>query len=466
MFGSSQGNVNGSIDDVRAYNRALSATEIAALAKTYDSNIQTISGEKGLAGWWKMDSDAKDATPFQNDGNVTGATLTTDRKGTANSAYSFNGTSNYIATTSGSVLPATTKASVSFWMNISTQSSDYNRVLSSTNAVNNSFSMYLAGFGSNGLYGRFGNTSDGWLCEAINLTGGWKYITLVGDAATGDEKCYVNGSLASTTPGVFSQVQIADLVIGAAANKTEYFLAGSLDDVRLYNRALSATEIAAQYKNYNSVIGLGGTGGSINLSKGLIGEWDMNGNAKDSTPYHNTGTLLNSPSLTNDRKGRTNSAYSLNGSTQKVSIPVAAMPTAKITVSIWVNQSALANTYNHVFNNWTASNGTWDLFTTSAGTVYFAVYNGSQIQAQCPGVLTASAWHHLVGTYDGTTVKAYYDGSVCSVTGTTSVTLNNTGPNPVFVANSTGSASSVDDLRIYNRDLSATEVAALYQEYK
>ena len=56
--------------------------------------------ERGLVGWWKFDGDATDSTGNGNDGTVNGATLTTDRHGEANSAYSFDGVNDYIETPS------------------------------------------------------------------------------------------------------------------------------------------------------------------------------------------------------------------------------------------------------------------------------------------------------------------------------------------------------------------------------
>lgn len=56
----------------------------------------SINLQKGLVGWWKFDGNAKDSTPNSNHGTVTGATLTTDRKGQTNKAYSFNGSTDYV----------------------------------------------------------------------------------------------------------------------------------------------------------------------------------------------------------------------------------------------------------------------------------------------------------------------------------------------------------------------------------
>jgi hypothetical protein len=64
-----------------------------SLATSTDIELQ-----RGLVSHWKLDGNAKDATPQGNNGTVYNATLTTDRKARANSAYNFNGTNAYIGT--------------------------------------------------------------------------------------------------------------------------------------------------------------------------------------------------------------------------------------------------------------------------------------------------------------------------------------------------------------------------------
>jgi hypothetical protein len=75
-----------------------------------------VSGQKGLVGWWKMDGNAKDSSSGNNHGTVVGGTLTTDRKGQANSAYSFNGTTDRISVSSSAVLNPTGAVTVEFWV--------------------------------------------------------------------------------------------------------------------------------------------------------------------------------------------------------------------------------------------------------------------------------------------------------------------------------------------------------------
>ena len=72
----------------------------------------------GLVGYWPFNGNANDESGTGNNGTVNGATLTTDRFGNANSAYNFNGSSEFIEVTHNSSLTFTTGVSFSFWLNI------------------------------------------------------------------------------------------------------------------------------------------------------------------------------------------------------------------------------------------------------------------------------------------------------------------------------------------------------------
>ncbi len=49
----------------------------------------------GLVGWWPFNENANDESGNGNNGTVNGATLTTDRNGNVNSAYSFDGVDDF-----------------------------------------------------------------------------------------------------------------------------------------------------------------------------------------------------------------------------------------------------------------------------------------------------------------------------------------------------------------------------------
>ena len=74
--------------------------------------------ERGLVGWWKFDGDATDSSGNGNDGTVNGATLTTDRHGQANGAYSFDGVDDYIQVPHHESL-SLTSFTLSVWFNSS-----------------------------------------------------------------------------------------------------------------------------------------------------------------------------------------------------------------------------------------------------------------------------------------------------------------------------------------------------------
>ena len=68
----------------------------------------------GLISYWPFTGNANDASGNSHDGTVSGATLTTDRFGNANAAYSFNGTSDFISVPASTVFTQK-PMSFSFW---------------------------------------------------------------------------------------------------------------------------------------------------------------------------------------------------------------------------------------------------------------------------------------------------------------------------------------------------------------
>ena len=77
---------------------------ISLLSATLFAQVST----SGLVGYWPFNGNANDASGNNLNGIVYGATLTADRFGNPNSAYSFNGSSNYIEIANNAVLELTT----------------------------------------------------------------------------------------------------------------------------------------------------------------------------------------------------------------------------------------------------------------------------------------------------------------------------------------------------------------------
>ena len=127
---------------------------------------------------------------------------------------------------------------------------------------------------------------------------------------TGYEKIYIDGKYENQLDiSSYSSVSVTNgknLLIGYNDDSQEYF-PGSIDDVRIYNRVLSQGEITSLYGSYNPGIQVS------DLQKGLVAQWKMDGNAKDSSPNGNNGTAY-SLTPTTDRKGTANKAYNFTTS--------------------------------------------------------------------------------------------------------------------------------------------------------
>ena len=80
------------------------------------SQLPSYVPSNGLVGYWPFNGNANDESGNGNNGTVSGATLTNDRNGIANKAYSFNGISDYITISSNALINITGSYSVSFWI--------------------------------------------------------------------------------------------------------------------------------------------------------------------------------------------------------------------------------------------------------------------------------------------------------------------------------------------------------------
>src|SRR5262249_41827529 len=189
-------------------------------------------------------------------------------------------------------------------------------------------------------------------------------------------------------------------------------LTGSVDEVRLYNRALSASEIqtvmnTAGGNTSSTTAGVGGT-----PPPGLVAAYSFNEGggttASDASGNGNTGTVVNSPTWVTGEYG---SALLLNGTNQYVHVPSnsAFNLTGDLTVAAWVKDAAhgslLAKHNGSTSGDYAVyihGSGIFDLY--GDGLTPAAVSSTRAIPAD-------HAWHHVAVTRQGSTVTFYLDGS-------------------------------------------------------
>jgi hypothetical protein len=208
----------------------------------------------------------------------------------------------------------------------------------------------------------------------------------------------------------------------------------------------------------------------------LVAHWtfdETTGNqATDSSGNNNTGTVRNGGWST----GRVNGALEMNGGNNSiVEIPLSPSlrtTAEEITVMAWAyrtanhNTAILSQTYPAVFFGfhkptqfkWGLTNETGDIQQCYADT---ALYKAN-----------LNTWYHMAGTYDGTMLRLYVDGEeIC--------TLALSGPREMPEAPLTISGyleppeqiideitGKIDDVRIYNKALTAEEIKSIYQSFE
>ena len=186
-----------------------------------------------------------------NNGVVTGAVLTADRFGNPNAAYLFDGNDN-INIPYFSALNVSTGLTISAWIKKDDNSSQQAIVARWKNVK--SADQYLLMTSGNKALIATGNPSysaNGVSCTPSFNTGIWYHVVFEWKN-NGDHKLFVNGvKTDSTRLASFATINAGTqnpLIIGAQydGSYSRLFM-GTIDDVRIYNRALSYTEIAALY---------------------------------------------------------------------------------------------------------------------------------------------------------------------------------------------------------------------------
>ena len=212
----------------------------------------------GLVAAYEFSGNADDSSGNGNDGVVNGATPTADRFGNANSAYSFDGLNDYVSP--GNQFSGYSDFSQSMWMQPgATVFSGETRILSAgaggvmldTDHEKLIFDIFLdrAGGTANGS-----SPSTRFVVEIpFSLpTTDWHHLALVGHS-NNELDIYVNGTSVHTGAGSVDGGQVANYdesAMGSAhvqVGGRYQFFSGSLDDVYIYDRALSPIEIQTLY---------------------------------------------------------------------------------------------------------------------------------------------------------------------------------------------------------------------------
>jgi hypothetical protein len=214
-------------------------------------------------------------------------------------------------------------------------------------------------------------------------------------------------------------------------------------------------------------------------SNGLVGWWPFNGNANDESGNGNNGTV-NGATLNSDRLGNANSAYSFDGFSNQINVQHNNLFNSfPISISVWCKgQSNMGGIVNKYVG---CSNNGWSIHSSNnkISGYYYDFPGGSSVNFD-PNNNTINIndniWHHVVETYDSLAGKIFIDGNLIStVLFTSGVAPSNCSTttdlyfgyrvpgNPAICTNYNYFYQGIiDDIGIWNRELTQQEITDLY----
>jgi hypothetical protein len=234
---------------------------------TYDPmghvTSETVYGDQSghPSGWWPL--------------NQTSGTTVTDASGTGNTASAtgvtwsnpgatFAGTTGQQIATNGPVLDTTGSYSVSAWVNLS-QVSGWQTVVGQDGSQDSAFNLQLD---SSTLKWNFAHNNTDTTNPTITraeggsqaVAGTWYHLVGTYNSSTGAMDMYVNGALAGTATSAAPWASSGPLTIGRGKHNGSSvdLVHGQVQNVQVYPRVLSASEVSALYNAGRN----GGTAGS------------------------------------------------------------------------------------------------------------------------------------------------------------------------------------------------------------
>lgn len=440
-----------------------------------------------------MEWTTEDATPRMQDlsgrgnhGTITGTTIVPGKVG---QARDFNpSTTDRIIVSDSSSLDIGTELTVSAWVKTDTIAGNGRIVEKGKLGVSEwEYGLFRLGADVRFNIWKSDGSDHSYATATSALTvGSWVHVAGTYKKGTAT-KVYINGVewASSTTFTGNTAKKTQSVKIGAREGTSGFseLWDGTIDEVRIFNRALSAAEIATLYDNSYGLLSSSRSvyddGASVLTSyepttKPRVAHLDMetllNGKLEDMAGAGLHGTMAGTTATT----GKVGGARDFNGVSDRVVVPDASSLDIgqQLTVSVWIKTDTLGGRGRIVEKG--GPNYPWEygLFRTDSY-IEFIVWqpNGWNYNWVGGGALVPGQWHHVVGTYQNkAAMKLYVDGVLVS----SSTTFTGTPPSPGTQTVKLGAREyssgfveffdgSIDEVQIFDRALNASEVSAIYQ---
>lgn len=427
-----------------------------------------------LYSYHTMDSDGSDSYSTNN-WTVVGATA---GLGKINKGMSFDGVNDQLNQSYITSFSNSSAFSISMWVYFDSFSAPATNIIlfSNSNGGNTRIACFTRADGIvrfstyNGSAFRFANVNSSSLSTST-----WYHIVFTTSGSTNN--IYINGTLQTTANAVQTNDSTSGAYLGCfndgGSNKA--FFSGKMDEVALWTRELSATEVTELYNSGEPrIYPFDGA-----ISNRLVSEILMNGDATDSSG-NGYDFSVTGATLTTGVDSSSNSAYNFSGTgddyLEDSDASTYLSGQGALTIETWI-KSDVTNTDKGFYRAATSSGADgaagidirYDA--DSGGTIAFNLKyaTGTATRYESATGIQTTNWQHVVVVWQtGTPVKMYIDGSLDTPsTSTGNITGAVTDVQTLIIGkgvkeSTTSWDGKIDTFRLWSRPLSSTEISYLY----
>jgi formylglycine-generating enzyme required for sulfatase activity len=458
------GDVTTSYDPVIAAGNVISQDPTAGFSVLPGTSVDlvvSLGAEPTKVGYWRMDDNELNTTVIDSSGNGNNGTAQENTSvlhvtSIMDGALTFDGVGDYIQIADSASLSPTQEITVCGWFYFDDASENvgliwkdsYNYALYTSSDKVRFFVWNALSEGSQASF------------STSLLESGWNFIAGVFDGA--NSRLYLNGAQigsigASITGGIRDRT--GDLYIGQRPDGAgEQYFDGEIDDVRIFNTTLSEIQIQAIYGE---------------VSDNPVGRWAMDDYAdntvvSDSSGNDNNGTAQKNTEDISDT-GKIDGTLTFDGIGDYVQIADsdALSPSDEVTVCGWFYFNDASENVGLIWKH----NYNYVLYTYS-NSVYFIVWSPTDgpSQASFSTSLLESGWNFIAGAFDGTNSRLYLNGVPSGSIGASITGGIRDRAGDLYIGQRPDGAGQqyfdglIDEVKIYGKALSVSEVENLYNE--
>ena len=290
----------------------------------------------------------------------------------------------------------------------------------------------------------------------------WLNLVMTRDASN-NMSIYLNGIGSTSNTQSYSNILQMNQIGRYSAFTNIYNVKGSIGEVKIYNRALSASEVLQNFnasrKKYLPEENIIKNGLVLSIdSANYLSYVGTSNTAYDLSGFGNTATLINGTGFTGTNGG----AFLFDGTNDYISMGTASsVKPTQLSFACFFKINAITSV-NVIAGKQGVGNGAASYaVVVQNGQLHFRISNSSGAEYNASTAFSnTSTYNYAVGTYDGSNLRLYLNGASVG-SSSVAITIAYSDSYPLlmgYYANSIATNMSIGSLKLYNRPLSATEI--------